>query len=289
MIDAGLQALHRIEMGQDSTNETFTLTRAVFKAMLAAAPTPPHGVSLPNEVLGALRFYANGEHFDIDQDHQEFDTVSGEPGNWIYSQREEDTTHFEDGSIARAVLQGKEVLGEIDSTPVDGEIYNAAPAPEVENTDTDCDVVCRASRVDGVVCPHDSCDIEDGTRPAPEVVSHPCASSPVVSQNPENVSNKTPEPYAYAYERTDLPEEMREFYGPALHLKPMAVIPTNWTVRRLYAEQLPTSRLVTAAEETLGVLEYFSVDPRCNLYTKTKQRVEKAEVTLRAALDKEKP
>lgn len=67
----------------------------------------------------ALRFYANGEHFNTDDD-EEFDTVSGEPANWLYSGREDSTTSIEDGSIAKLTLQGKVVNwiaeGE-DSTP----------------------------------------------------------------------------------------------------------------------------------------------------------------------------
>jgi hypothetical protein len=32
----------------------------------------------------------------------------------------------------------------------------------------DCGTVCRASHADGIVCPHDSCDIEDGVRETPQ-------------------------------------------------------------------------------------------------------------------------
>jgi hypothetical protein len=86
-------------------------------------------VKIPAEVLNALRFYANGEHFNIDGDAQEFDTVSGEPGNWLHSQRDEDCTMIEDGGIARAVLQGKKIDEEAESIPVSDEIFSAAPTP----------------------------------------------------------------------------------------------------------------------------------------------------------------
>src|SRR5687768_15224424 len=54
-----------------------------------------------------------------------------------------------------------------------GAMLAAAPTPPVRHI-ADCSVVCLASQDDGIICPHDSCDIEDGTRnaptlPAPEV------------------------------------------------------------------------------------------------------------------------
>lgn len=107
--------------------------RDAYRAMLAVAPTPPaQAAGLPAEVLHALRFYANGEHFSIDADHHEFDTVSGEPDNWLHSQRDEDCTMIEDGGIARAVLQGKKIHGDMDSQPVEGEVFGAPPAQEDE-------------------------------------------------------------------------------------------------------------------------------------------------------------
>jgi hypothetical protein len=113
------------------------IARQNYRAMLAAAPTPPvQNTTLPPDVLHALRFYANGEHFSIDSDAQEFDTVSGEPGNWLHSQKDDDCTIIEDDSIAKAVLQGKRIDHEEDepeSVPIEGEIYSSAPpAPEVE-------------------------------------------------------------------------------------------------------------------------------------------------------------
>lgn len=43
-----------------------------------------------------------------------------------------------------------------------------APAPAVPE-DQNCSVVCQASRADGILCPNDSCDIEDGVRTAPDL------------------------------------------------------------------------------------------------------------------------
>ena len=56
----------------------------------------------------ALRFYATGEHFHIDPD-EEWDSVSGEPENWLCSDRENSTTMLENGTVARMVLQGKAI------------------------------------------------------------------------------------------------------------------------------------------------------------------------------------
>jgi len=42
----------------------------------------------------------------------------------------------------------------------------AAPTLSVRHR-VDCSVVCLASQNDGIICPHDSCDIEDGTRGMP--------------------------------------------------------------------------------------------------------------------------
>jgi hypothetical protein len=100
-------------------------------AAFAAAPTPParSSTTLPPTVLYALRFYANGEHFYIDDDAQEFDTVSGEPVNWLHSEKDNDCTMIEDGGLAKAVLQGMQILIDDDdkSTPVEGEIYSSIP------------------------------------------------------------------------------------------------------------------------------------------------------------------
>lgn len=85
-------------------------------------------VSIPKPVLDALRFYANGSHYHIDDDHQQFDTVSGEPQNWLMSERDDDCTMFEDGSIAKAALLGNGPVFEEPEEPVEGEIY-AAPQP----------------------------------------------------------------------------------------------------------------------------------------------------------------
>jgi hypothetical protein len=83
---------------------------------------------LPQSVLDALRFYAHGHHYNIDSDHQQFDTVSGEPQNWLFSERDDDCTMIEDGSIARAALCGGGQGFEEPTTPVEGEIFRAALA-----------------------------------------------------------------------------------------------------------------------------------------------------------------
>lgn len=55
-----------------------------------------------------LRFYGRAQHYVLD-DSEEFDTVSGEPQNWLFSGREDSATMVEDGSIARRVLRGEVV------------------------------------------------------------------------------------------------------------------------------------------------------------------------------------
>jgi hypothetical protein len=54
----------------------------------------------------ALRFYADMEHFLISDDTA-WDTVSGEPPNWWCD--EAGTATIEDGSFAKAVLEGKPI------------------------------------------------------------------------------------------------------------------------------------------------------------------------------------
>ncbi|KVU18256.1 hypothetical protein WK64_07645 [Burkholderia ubonensis] len=90
--------------------------------------------ALPQSVLDALRFYANGSHFNIDNDHQDFDTVSGEPVNWLYSTRDDDTTMIEDGSIAKAALCGKPLAFEDPETPVEGEVFGAQVVTSANET-----------------------------------------------------------------------------------------------------------------------------------------------------------
>ena len=73
----------------------------------------------------ALRFYARGEHYHLDES-DEFDTVSGEPENWLFSGREDSATMVENGRVAKFALQGVAVNwidGGEDHTPkpIEGE------------------------------------------------------------------------------------------------------------------------------------------------------------------------
>ncbi len=83
-------------------------------------------VALPKDVLDALRFYAHGHHYAIDESQHQFDTVSGEPTNWMFSEQEEDCTMFEDGGIARAALLGHSAGFEEPVEPIEGEVFVAA-------------------------------------------------------------------------------------------------------------------------------------------------------------------
>ncbi|MBR8043139.1 hypothetical protein KDW40_01940 [Burkholderia cenocepacia] len=106
---------------------------AMYEAAFYEAPAVPANAAqaLPTivsqTVLDALRFYAHGHHYNIDDDHQQFDTVSGEPPNWLHSERDDDCTMIEDGSIARAALCGGVLGWEEPTQPVEGEALRAAP------------------------------------------------------------------------------------------------------------------------------------------------------------------
>lgn len=69
------------------------------------APTNPAAVAGIERLLTALRFYARGEHYHLDES-EEFDTVSGEPQNWLCSGREGSATMVENGRVALLALQG---------------------------------------------------------------------------------------------------------------------------------------------------------------------------------------
>lgn len=73
----------------------------------------------------ALRFYAGAKHYDLD-DNEEFDTVSGEPQNWLCSGLEGSATMIENGQVARCALLGEPITwvdGDDDCTPqpIEGE------------------------------------------------------------------------------------------------------------------------------------------------------------------------
>jgi len=100
-------------------------------AALAATSAP----AAPEGLLTALRFYARGEHFHISNspDDPGFESVSGEPENWLCSNRDDDETMIEDGTIALKALRGAELNwrdGDDDHTPqpVEGEAFAVASA-----------------------------------------------------------------------------------------------------------------------------------------------------------------
>lgn len=93
-----------------------------------------HALAEDNERLRiALRFYANGEHFNTD-DKEEFDTVSGEPTNWLCSGVDGSTTMIEDGSVAAMALRGihanwKDGDEDLTPKPIDGEQWSSPTQP----------------------------------------------------------------------------------------------------------------------------------------------------------------
>ena len=85
----------------------------------------------PEALLRALRFYAHGEHFIIDPDT--FDTVSGEPQNWLVQDDDGGEmmggAMIEDGHVAREALRGADLkaldeAGE-EQQPITGEVFTA--------------------------------------------------------------------------------------------------------------------------------------------------------------------
>ena len=52
----------------------------------------------------ALKFYADAEHYTLEPD-EEFDTISGEAQNWLFSGLENSTTSIETGQIAASALE----------------------------------------------------------------------------------------------------------------------------------------------------------------------------------------
>ena len=83
-------------------------------------------VKAENERLRvALRFYARSEHYSLDDD-EDFDSVSGEPENWLCSGRDDSTTMVEDGTVARRTLRGEVIVWDMDvddctPQPIEGE------------------------------------------------------------------------------------------------------------------------------------------------------------------------
>lgn len=72
----------------------------------------------------ALRFYANGTHWECEGDARwKWDTVSGEPQNWHYRENEtDDAEGIEDGGIAKLALLGREIDWEGEEPPyIEGE------------------------------------------------------------------------------------------------------------------------------------------------------------------------
>ncbi|WP_186308506.1 hypothetical protein [Paraburkholderia sp. BCC1885] len=104
---------------------------------------------LPQAVLDALRFYAHSHHFNIDADHQQFDTVSGEPQNWLMSEKDDDCTMIEDGSVAKAVLLGGLPGFEEPTEPIEGEAFAASPPAPVASTEEAVLVAWVRIRSDG--------------------------------------------------------------------------------------------------------------------------------------------
>jgi len=126
------EAADRIEAGGEARERACTHGSASASAC-EGAPAHARTSASDTEVAefevsllrAALRFYANRQHLALDED-DEFDSVSGEPGNWLACGRNESTTMVENGWVAKRALQGLAVSwienGEVaEPPPVEGE------------------------------------------------------------------------------------------------------------------------------------------------------------------------
>ena len=103
------------------------LVRKDLEAALAAPqPTIPSDQDVIENLMTALQWYANGEHF-CKCDPNAWDTVSGEPQNWWCD--EAGTATIEDGSLAKMVLSG-EITGAQLQAMEDGEVFEQTPEPQ---------------------------------------------------------------------------------------------------------------------------------------------------------------
>ncbi|CAJ3499981.1 gp43 [Burkholderia pseudomallei] len=124
------------------------IREALREARISDNDTGAEAVAIPQSVINALRFYANGHHFNIDENHQQFDTVSGEPQNWLCSERDDDCTMIEDGSIAKAALCGGVLGFEESEKPIEGEVFTAAQQPAQADARVGLTAAARATIMD---------------------------------------------------------------------------------------------------------------------------------------------
>ena len=115
--------------------ETWKVRAALSTHPPAVQPVAP---AVPEAILSALRFYANGTHMNL-ADKDAWDTVSGEPPNFWCD--EAGTATIEDGSIAAMALRGVAIDwtddGDEAPEPIDGEapwLIAATPSAEAQPT-----------------------------------------------------------------------------------------------------------------------------------------------------------
>ena len=133
---------HAADIGLYTAESILTAVRDALVGVIPDDTDPLRVVEAVREecerLRTALRFYARGKHYVVD-DADEFDGVSDEPANWIFSGREDCTTSIEVGGIARLALRGEHlnwVEGDDDETPqpIEGEraAIRALPAAPKE-------------------------------------------------------------------------------------------------------------------------------------------------------------
>lgn len=107
--------------------ERFESELSMLKAALAAPqPTISSDQDVIENLMTALKWYADGEHF-TKADPDAWDTVSDEPQNWWCD--EAGTAMVEDGSLAKMVLSG-EVTGAQLHAMEDGEVFEPQPVKQ---------------------------------------------------------------------------------------------------------------------------------------------------------------
>lgn len=113
-------------IGQNDRGSTEAYRAQLREHLLAYIPDAAQAESTVERLRQALKFYADGDHF-IKHQPDAWDTVSGEPAN--FWEDESNTATVEDGSVAKAALEGVELQNE-DGTPFDTSAQGAEQPPK---------------------------------------------------------------------------------------------------------------------------------------------------------------
>ncbi len=100
--------IHDEHVPYDSEQARWAADLRAAAEVVRGASAQPQAAGLRQEIARlrtALRFYARGEHYTLDE-REEFDTVSGEPQNWLCSGLEESATMVENGTCCPVCVAG---------------------------------------------------------------------------------------------------------------------------------------------------------------------------------------